>query len=154
MHSRIFQIEREAISKEEYIDSDCIPEWFTNSVADYTSDGCDREEDIDWLMTAALGEMATYDGGKLTFPSDVRRYFKEKYTAFIKAAEQLSKAEFNDFVSGRNIYSILFNLKAAYDDRYGFYVYCNDELQTLDAFMRTVNEGDVFFIGGTVDYHC
>lgn len=154
MHSRIFQIEKEAITEEEYIDSDLIPEWFTQSVADYTSDGCDREDDIDWLMTGALGDVATVENGKLTFSSDVRRYFKRKHDVFIKAAEQLAKVEFNDFVSSHSVYSILYNLKESYNDRYGFYVYSNDELYTLDEFMRTVGDGDVYFIGGTVDYHC
>ena len=154
MHSRIFQIEKEVVTEEEYIDSDLIPEWFTQSVADYTSDGCDREDDIDWLMSAALGEVAMVENGKLTFSSDVRRYFKRKHDAFVKAAEQVAKVEFNDFVSNHNVYSFLFNLKEAYNDKYGFYVYSNDELCTLDEFMRTVGDGDVYYIGGTVDYHC
>ena len=54
MHSRIFQIEKEVVPEEERIDSDCIPEWFTNSVADYTSDDCSREDDIDWLMRSVI----------------------------------------------------------------------------------------------------
>lgn len=154
MHSRIFQIEKEVVPEEERIDSDCIPEWFTNSVADYTSDATDREDDIDWLMAAALGDICSAEGDKLTFSSDVRRYFKDKHDAFVKAAERLTKVEFDDFVSDHGVYSILFNLKEAYDDKYGFYVYSNDELYTLDAFMRTVQDGEVYYIGGTVDYHC
>lgn len=155
MHSRIFQIEKEVVPEEERIDSDCIPEWFTNSVADYTSDDCSREDDIDWLMTAALGDIATVDGDKLTFSSDVRRYFKEKHEAFIKAAEKLSGTTFEDFVSSHSVDSTLFNLREAYSDRYGFYVYCDGGfLDTLDNFMRLVKDGETYFIGGVVDYHC
>lgn len=155
MHSRIFQIEREAMTEDEYIDSDSIPEWFTNSVADYTSDACSRENDIDWLMVAALGNIATIDGDKLTFSSDVRRYFKEKHEAFIKAAEKLSTTTFDDFVSSYSVDSVLFNLREAYSDRYGFYVYSDDGfLDTLDNFMRQVKDGETYFIGGVVDYHC
>lgn len=155
MHSRIFQIEKEVVPEEERIDSDCVPEWFTNSVADYTSDDCSREDDIDWLMTAALGDIATVDGDKLTFSSDVRRYFKEKHEAFIKAAEKLSGTTFEDFVSSHSVDSALFNLREAYSDRYGFYVYCDDGfLDTLDNFMRLVKDGETYFIGGVVDYHC
>lgn len=155
MHSRIFQIEREALTEDEYIDSDSIPEWFTNSVADYTSDACSREDDIDWLMVAALGDIATIDGNKLTFSSDVRKYFKEKHEAFIKAAEKLSGTTFEDFVHSYSVDSVLFNLKEAYSDRYGFYVYSDDGfLDTLDNFMRQVKDGETYFIGGVVDYHC
>lgn len=155
MHSRIFQIEKEALTEEEYIDSDSIPEWFTNSIADYTSDDFSREDDIDWLMTAALGSIATADGDKLTFSSDVRRYFKEKHEAFIKAAEKLSTTTFDDFVSSYSVDSVLFNLREAYSDRYGFYVYSDDgSIDTLDNFMRQVKDGETYFIGGVVDYHC
>lgn len=155
MHSRIFQIEKEALSEEEYIDSNSIPEWFTNSVGDYTSDACSREDDIDWLMATALGDVATIDGGKLTFSSDVRRYFKDKHEAFIKAAEKLSETSFEDFVHNYSVDSVLFNLKKAYSDRYGFYVYSDDGfLDTLDNFMRQVKDGEIYFIGGVVDYHC
>lgn len=155
MHSRIFQIEKEALTEEKYIDSDSIPEWFTNSIADYTSDDCRREDGIDWLMTAALGSIASVDGDKLTFSSDVRRYFKEKHEAFIKAAEKLSTTTFDDFVSSYSVDSVLFNLREAYSDRYGFYVYSDDgSLDTLNNFMRQVKDGETYFIGGVVDYHC
>lgn len=153
MHSRIFQIEKEAISEDEYIDSDSIPEWFTNVIADYTSDDNDRQNDIDWLMTAALNEVATAEKDKLIFSSDVRRYFKEKHEAFVKAAEKLSQTPFDDFVSKYAVDSVLFNLKEAYSDRYGFYVYIDDDLVTLDDFMRDVKDGEVYYFGGVVDYH-
>ena len=154
MHSRIFQIEKKPLTKEEYIESVCIPDWFTNSIADYTSNDCDREDDIAWLMDASLGSIASLDGDKLTFSSNVRRYFKEKYEAFIKEAEKLSKTSFDDFISG-NSTNMFFRMNEAYSDRYGFYVYSDDGfLDTLDNFMREVKDGDVYYIGGVVDYHC
>lgn len=155
MHSRIFQIEKSPVAKDEYITSDYIPEWFTNSVADYTSDASDREEDIEWLMSTELCDIASVVGNKLIFSSDVSRYFKKKYESFITAAEILSKTTFDDFVGSNSVYSNIFKLKESYSDRYGFYVYCEDGfLDTLDNFMRGVKCGEIYYIGGVVDYHC
>ena len=154
MHSRIFQIEKEALTKEDYINSGSIPAWFTDSIADSISDACNREEDIDWLMTAALDGIATVDGNKLNFSSDVRRFFKENHKAFIEAAEELSGTTLEDFVSSFSVYSTLFHLNEAYSNRYGFYVYHDDGiLDTLDNFVRHVKDGVTYYIGGVVDYH-
>ena len=154
MHSRIFQLERKALTEDDYIDSGSIPEWFTNSIADYTSDACSREHDIGWLMTDGIGDIATVDGNKLTFSSDVRKYFREKYETFIKAAEKLLKTTFDDFVSGYPVESAFFILRDAFNDRYGFYVYSDDGFfDTLDNFMHRVKGGETYFIGGIVDYH-
>ena len=154
MHSRIFQIGKEPLTKEEYIVSSSIPEWFTYSVADYIDDDCNRESDIDWLMSAALGGVASVDGDKLVF-HDTSRYFEGKYEAFIKAAEQLTKTSFDNFLSCCAVRAVLFNLKEAYNDRYGFYVYNSDDdsLDTLDDFMRSVKDGETYYIGGVIDYH-
>lgn len=153
MHSRIFQIEKELVQEDEYIISADIPEWFTNSLADYVDGDCDREDDIDWLMTCSIGNFTVRDGNKLTFTSDVSGYFKDKYEAFIKASQELNKVSFDDFVSDRGIYSILYNLKEAYNDKYSFYVYSDWELHTLDEWLRQVKPGETYYIGGVIDYH-
>ena len=154
MHSRIFQIGKEPMTKEEYINSSSIPEWFTYSIADYIDDDCDRKSDIDWLI-ATLGGIASVDGDKLIFHHGAGRYFSGKYKAFVKAAEQLVKTSFDDFLSGYAVGTVLFNLKEAYDDRYGFYIYNSDDdsFGTLDDFMRGIKDGDTYYVGGVVDYH-
>lgn len=151
MHSRIFQIERHEVDKDDFIDSYSIPDWFTDTIADYTDDECDRDSDIEWLM-GSIGLYATLDGEKLTFNSDPRLYFKERYDEFTRIASELSKASFDDFASGE-IGHEKWRLNQAYEDRYGFYVYQNDGMETLTEWMRQVKAGDVFYIGGTVDYH-
>lgn len=154
MHSRIFQIEKNALTEEDYITSSSIPEWFTYSIADYTSDDCNREDEIDWLMTDVLGGIATVDGNKLTFSSDVRRYFKGNHEAFINAAKKLSNVTFDDFVYKHSVDTVLFSLEEAYSDRYGLYVYSDDGFfDTLDNFIRQAKDGETYFIGGVVDYH-
>ena len=47
MHSRIFQVSEKPIDKADYIgESDYWDHWFTNSVADYVSEDCYRDEDL------------------------------------------------------------------------------------------------------------
>ena len=46
-------------------------------------------------------------------------------------------------------------LNTAYDDRYGFYVDCDDTgLVTLNQFLRQAKPEIRYYFGGTVDYHC
>ncbi len=153
MHSRIFQIEKEVVPEDEYIISADIPEWFTNSLADYVDDDCDREDDIDWLMTCSIGNFAARDGDKLTFTSDTRGYFKDKHEAFIKAAQKLTEVPFEAFVDDYGVYSIFYNLKEAYNDKHSFYVYSDGYLHTMDEWMRQVKPGETYYLGGVIDYH-
>lgn len=55
MHSRIFQVSAAPIAKEDYISSaDYEDHWFTREIADYVSDNCDRDSDIEWLKSDGL----------------------------------------------------------------------------------------------------
>lgn len=153
MHSRIFQIEKESIPKEDYITADCIPDWFTYSIADYVSDDCDREDDINWLIESDLEDIASVIGDKLIFTSNTRSYFKSNYDTFIRAAKELSEVTIDNFIEGHTVSTPLYRLKKSFDDGYGFYVYRDNNLWTLDEFMRTVKDGEIYYIGGTVDYH-
>lgn len=151
MHSRIFQIEKEKVTKDEYITTDHLPDWFY-TIADYTDDDCNRQSDIDWLAII-IGNIATVIGDKITFSSDVRSYFKDKYESFIKAAKELEEVSLDNFITTCGVNSTLYRLKEAYSDKYGFYVYNDSMLSTLDDFMRTVKDGETYYIGGIVDYH-
>lgn len=152
MHSRIFQIEPEPVEKDDYINTNILPDWFTYSIADYTDDSPDRAEDIEWLMIH-IGDIATRDKDKLTFSSNVRRYFKDSYESFIKAAKKLTEVSFDNFVSTCGVSNTFTHLKDSYSDEYGFYVYSEGLLSTLDDFMRTVKDGETYYFGGTLDYH-
>jgi len=158
LHSRIFQLEKECLPEEEYISSDTIPDWFTDEIADYVSDDVDRDNDIEWLMAGAIGGCCSREGNKIIF-SDTRKYFEGKYEDFVNAAKELSGCTLDAFISGHKIWSNLYSLKRAFNNKVGFYVYSESnngygELDTLDNFMRVVKPGDVYYIGGIVDYHC
>lgn len=162
MHSRIFQIESYPVSEDDYICMDTIPDWFTNSIADYVADIADgdREEEIEWLMGSNFGKVCRRDGDKLTFNIDVGGFFDGDFEQFKKVLEDLSKIDFNQFVSGHkpgaastSLEFLMSRLREAYDDHYGFYIYHDDELYTMQQWVRRVEPCGVYYLGGVVDYH-
>jgi len=154
MHSRIFQIECDPVPREEWIEEELMPEWFTDSVADYVVNvGPDeREDDIDWLMRTDFGQVCKQDGDKLTFNIDVGAFFDESFEKFEEALAKLKEAKFNHFASG-GLEHLMFQLNDAYNDKYSFYVWQDGELYTLQSWMRQVKPLSVYYLGGIVDYH-
>ena len=154
MHGRIFQLELNPVPRSERIDSSDIPGWFSY-ISDFTDDCVDVEYSTEWLLKGAIGNVASLLGDKLVFDEwDVRRrYFVDKYKKFVKAAGELSSVAFDDFISTCGVDMIMRRLSEAYDDKYGFYVFSEGELCTLDDFMRTVKDGETYYLGGIVDYH-
>ena len=49
MHSRIIELSKEPVLKQERISEASIPEWFYNTIADYTDANTDRDHDIKWM---------------------------------------------------------------------------------------------------------
>lgn len=158
MHSRIFQLTKEPLAPEEYIsEGDFYEHWFLDTIADYVSDACIREEDIEWLKKRARGyRIASDDNGIFLEVYSKEEYFEFAYQRFyqlIKKIERCTLAEFANGIDG------MFELKDAYDDRFSFYVYSDDEdddggnLDTFDSFIRGAEIGVKYYIGGTVDYH-
>lgn len=156
MHSRIFQIEKKPIPEENYMTSRDVPEWFVSpSTADYVSDDTSREDDVDHLADV-LSDIANIVGSRITFTSSTSKYFDKKYEDFIKEVAALSKTSLEEFSTDEGgIGYRMWRINHYYNDKHGFYVY--DEgaclLETLDNFLRDVKPGDVYYIGGTVDYH-
>lgn len=160
MHSRIFQIEDEPISKDDRICSDTIPEWFTSSIADYVDDVDDkyRDGDIEWLMGTDFGKVCKRDGDKITFKVDVIDFFESYFNQFADTVKKLSDINIDQFIgafkpSKDSLDSLMYQLKEAYDDKYGFYVWYCDELYTMQSWMRQVKPAGVYYLGGVVDYY-
>ena len=163
MHSRIFQIESRPVDTEDRICEDMIPEWFTNSVADYVADIREenREDEIEWLMSTNFGKICKRDGDKLTFNIDTSAFFDEYFEQFKKIVKDLAEIKFYQFVSNKQpnipynkkLDHLMFLLKEAYDDKFSFYVWYDDELYTMQSWMRQVSPCSVYYIGGIVDYH-
>lgn len=160
MHSRIFQIEKEPVSKDERICADAVPEWFTESVADYVADIDDtsRDEEIEWLMRTNFGKVCQRDGDKIIFKIDVLDYFEEDFISFKKVIEELAEADINQFIcpykpTGKNLDHLMYLLREAYNDEHEFYVWHCYELYTMKSWMRHVKPAGSYYIGGIVDYH-
>lgn len=163
MHSRIFQIEHNPVDPEDRICEDSIPEWFTSSVADYVSDIKEerRDEDIEWLMNSDLGKVCKRDGDKITFSIDVSAFFEDDFQKFKNTLEGLTNVTLAEFAGGKppnikydqSLHHLMFLLNDAYDDKYGFYVWSEEELWTMNEWMRRIDPCSVYYIGGVVDYH-
>lgn len=156
MHSRIFQVSTEPISQDEYtIESNYYDHWFTNSIADYVSDNCNRTDDIEWLKDCYEEKGIEFgkDGsGEFLIIRSKVKYFDKAYDRFQEPLEQINKYDMSHFTKG--IYEF-WELKNAYEEKFGFYMDTDDNgLITLDNFVRIYPENVKLYIGGTIDYHC
>jgi hypothetical protein len=156
MHSRIFQVSTEPISQDEYIiESNYYDHWFTNSVADYVSDDCNRTDDIEWLKDCYEEKGIEFgkDGsGEFLVIRSKIKYFEKSFERFKELLKTISNYDIADFIKG--IYEF-WELKNEYEEKFGFYMDTDDNgLITLDNFVRIYPENVKLYIGGTIDYHC
>lgn len=153
MHSRIFQVSTNPINETDYIDECCYwDHWFINEVADYVANSTDRDGDIEWLMEYSKGIIISEDeNGKFLIITDKEKYFKNAFENFQEAINKVSKYTIDDFIQSSS-YEI-WKIKDSYENMFGFYIDCNDDLMSLDRFVRLSPINKKYYIGGTVDYH-
>ena len=160
MHSRIFQVSKEQI--EDRITEDRYFEGFVgNNGVDYVVPTDNRQADLDWLTTChkGLDVNVSYDADnkpvvKLTILSK-EEYFTKKFDEFKEYLAKLQDYTLEDFIKPFNCYDMM-NLTDAYNNEHGFYIDDNDEyhgITTFDEFMRSAEDGDVYYIGSIFDYH-
>ena len=152
MHSRIFQVSDASFEKEDYITGcDYYDHWFTREIADYVNDDCNREDDIAWLKESVKGfEFGKDDSGEYFIVTDKVKYFEEAFYRFKDAIDKIKDCTIDEFVNG--IYG-MWDLKDSYDDKYGFYIDNDGDMESLDGFIRECFADKKYYIGGTVDYH-
>lgn len=154
MHSIIFQVSEKPIDKADYIDESnyIYDHWFTNSVADYVSNSCYRDEDLKWFEDCAKGITCGKDeNGEYFIITSKEEYFESAFNRFKKLIDDIKDCTINDFAEGIDE---IWSIKNVYEDKYGFYVDIDDDLMSLDSFVRLCNKNVKYYIGGTVDYHC
>ena len=162
MHSRIFQLERsrgdiDDYGLEEYnFDDDCKHEWFVGQVADYVSEDTDKNEDVEWFL-ACMEECNRFftinrtdtEVESITFlPGFKRMYFFERFN---KLQQTVDEMNLDDFTSSIKAY----RLKQLVEEKFGFYVCCKNNLQSMDDFVRDLPDAETtYYFGNTIDYHC
>ena len=96
------------------------------------------------------------DGESFTFKPDAKKkYFHRKYYAFLDKARELTGISLEAFCAETpyDIGMAMYKLNEAYQDKFSFYIYHNDELKTLDEWIRETDLSGSFYFGGTLDYH-
>lgn len=155
MHSRIFQVSLNSIKKEDYIDeSNYWDHWFLNEVADYVSEDCNKDEDIQWLKDCCEHhglEFGADDNGEYFIVKSKSEYFQSNFNRFKEALDKIKDCTLDDFAKG---FHEMWMLKDAYEEKFGFYVDADGELLSFDRFVRLCATGEKYYIGGTLDYHC
>lgn len=152
MHSRIFQVSKEPINKNEYItQSEYYDHWFTREIADYVDDS-DRAGDIEWLNSIWKGYKVSEDvNGNYLIVTDKKEYFKERYIRFQQYINKFKECTLDEFANGIDIW---WDLKNTYVDKFDFYIQTdNHGLLPFDTFIRCCDENVKHYIGGTLDYH-
>lgn len=156
MHSRIFQVSKEPIKKEDYISKRYFDDhWFVRTIADYVSDYTDIVRDIEWLKEATKDrgfEFGEDENGMYFVITDKIKYFEGRAEEIRLHASKLINVTAEEVADG-GIGLAVYMLKEAYDDEHSFYIICDDWMNSLDHFTRSNKEGDKFYFGATFDYH-
>lgn len=150
MHSRIFQIETKKMDRDDYIQSCFFDYDEISHFADYVDDDrVDVKHDLQWLDKDIQG-IFKREGRKLTLLNT--NAFVDEWKQEIKR-----KAESVDLFDWQSFY----DLKALMRETHrfsDFKIYCEyGGLMDFASYVRYLitshKPGDVFYIGGIVDYH-
>ncbi len=150
MHSRIFQFSDQPIHPNDYIREENFYDNFVEEIADYISSDTNRDADIEWLISSLkrYGIIYNEEEESIIFPEDFKiKYFKSRYDKFKELTQKIDLIDFSkdEFV--------LRELQQLIEDKYGFYIYTYYYYETLDNFIRNLNDVKKYYIGGTIDYH-
>lgn len=159
MHSKIFQLSTEPISKEDYKTADDYVDTGFMQIADYTDDmdDEDRESCIDWF-SKYLVSGAEIKNGVLEI-KDKKKLLEGQFQTFRKTAGLLQYVSLDDFCEPEfskgteDLGYLMYTLDAAYSDKYGYYVDIDDYPVPLSDFLRRAHNGDRYYIGAVIDYH-
>jgi hypothetical protein len=152
MHSRIIELSQEPIKVDDRIcESDYYDNGFISSIADYVT-SCDRTDAINWVCGYLKNKdvVTEFDTNKIVFSENVKeKFFKDSFEEFNKLTNKIT---FEDFV-GKDDFK-LYLIKQSIEDTSGFYIHYDGCYWTLDYFIRRcVEDNEIWYIGGALDYH-
>lgn len=166
MHSRIYELKKtkedENNLEENSIECSDMDRYGIDYVAEI--DASDTAESIEWLKSCYQDTIEIdMNAGTLRF-TDPKKLMESSFSEFQAALKNLSGMTIDDFVKEypeNNIMNgigfAMWQLNKAYADHSGFYIYTENELKPLNAFVRGF-VGDIteqtFYIGNVLDYHC
>ena len=159
MYYNIYQVGEKPIDKKGYITADSFSDHdFIGRIADYVDNVDDRNYEIkmlaEWLAENRLGKVEsnilTLNGYML-----LSNYFYEKYKEFQKTAQSLCSIDERQFMDFYYTSELVFYLTRNFNNERGIYIYQKDqELITMDEFLRTARVDTPYYIGGVCKYHC
>ena len=151
MHSRIFEITSKPLDRDDYLTSDWLEYHQIYDFADYISDDVCEDEDIEWFA-----EKMSH-----IFACDGRKVILRDISGFIelwKADVRKKASEFDPKNDGMSSHHLRMSVNETHED-ISFRFYNEDYgLMNMRRFIENVllyhKPGDVFYIGGIVDFHC
>lgn len=157
-HSNIFQISSKPIGRGHWtVADDYVDTGFVGEIADYVDDLTEEERlgCLEWCEKYDIAPGIEVDAKAETIKIvSKEEYFREKWKKTAAAAMKLAEMPLKEFATSE--------AQEALDD-IGYYGNSRHDLYAdapdiwgfcpFDEFVRNVNDGDVFYIGGIVDYH-
>lgn len=157
MHGRIHQIETYPVTEDDALNIGWNLDDIKPEIADYVDGDPNPTSTIAWLkenLTARCGDTITIlEDGFILHEGFREAYFQRSYEKFQEYLRKLENCSLADFAAGE-IGSAMFELRDAYNCRFGDYVWSEDGyLETRDEFMRHAEPEVRYYFGGTLDYH-
>lgn len=170
MHSRILGImsKKEVEQAREYEEELKLPLWdFEENIpyfADYVGEAENFEEDFDWVVECLQVVSNKFITNKETHSIKFLKGFKEEYFKgrYDKIKEFFDNPASLEVFCGivsetKNKYQIgdeLYQIQSLIEKESSFYVSDLDgTYETLDSFIRNINEDEEYIIFDTIDYH-
>lgn len=157
MHSKIFQVSRDPLTRDDWVSEFHYYDNFVGRIADYLErigDGKGRRSCIEDL-SMHNGIIANPISETLTIKSKIE-FFRGYYEDFKNAVDNLREISIYDFSDSSFMLSMdMYRLNAAVSNEFNYYIEDTDgcDLVTLQDFVRTHKDGDRFYIGAIIDYH-
>lgn len=160
MHSRIFQISKMWIEKENYLNEDTLHQG-DGSFYDYCAeiDDEERKEDIRYLVNTALPKdmFELVGDDTIRYIGGVEQWKKNFVTNIRKKAEAITTENMLEFVGP--VYQLEKALENPLDIAYHFYLdgegyqsFAEKSFAFME-FVCTLEPGTILYIGGVIDYH-